>query len=132
MVISTRANRAKGRKSDDAAAPVATGASYEGLSGAEWKSIICRVVGTHCADGRDLSVWVGTLLTRISIRCRAAWHYFFQQILIFLARMPGLRNHLLEALDHAHSSARPYVRRHVITRTMLGLICAFKLFCLDG
>jgi hypothetical protein len=50
MVISTRANRAKGRKSDDVAAPVANGAAYEGLSGAEWKRLICLVVGIHCAD----------------------------------------------------------------------------------
>jgi hypothetical protein len=50
MVISTRANRAKGRTSDDVAAPVANGAAYEGLSGAEWKRLICLVVGVHCAD----------------------------------------------------------------------------------
>ncbi|SAK75703.1 hypothetical protein AWB76_04951 [Caballeronia temeraria] len=103
MVISTRANRAKGAKTYAEVAKLAQATSTpteSGLTCAEWARLACVMVGSE--ETVDPHATLAPLLTRIPEDSRAPLYFLFQQFLLFAVRRAANRNHMLKALNGLH------------------------------
>lgn len=99
MVISARANAAKGRKSFTEVAELSRGDPVDvsdGLTRLEWRRLACLMHGSDPAALRD--VVCGPLLTRLPFGCRAPLYFLFQQMLTDYVRPAAHRNGLVKVL----------------------------------
>lgn len=106
MVISVRANRAKGRKSFSDVKMLSSGdatEAIEGLSRREWARLACLM---HGADEIALQqVPCGPLLTQIPLGCRVPLYYLLQQVMLESARPASRRNAFLKAVEELQLGA---------------------------
>jgi hypothetical protein len=104
MVMSTKANGAKGAKHYVEIASLAAIPAHEtsnGLSGREWARIACLMVG---AEGlTDDAPALGPLLTRIPEDCRVPLFFLVQQMVLVAGRTSSLRNRMVRSLNRLHA-----------------------------
>ena len=103
MIISTRANRAKGAKNYNQVEKLAQGSpglTTGSLSCAEWARLACVMMGSE--ETISTQATLTPLLTRIPEDIRVPLFFLFQQFLLFSVRRAANRNHLLKALNGLH------------------------------
>jgi len=100
VVLSTRANKAKGRKDYADVAALARGdpnEEQERLTRRQWARLACLM---FASDAKCIAnVHCGALLTRLPQDCRAPLYYLVQQVLLVNCRPASTRNAMLRALD---------------------------------
>jgi hypothetical protein len=100
VVLSARANRAKGRKDYAGVAGLACGdpdEEFERLTRRQWARLACLM---FASDANSIAnVYCGALLTRLPQDCRAPLYYLVQQVLLVNCRPASTRNAMLRALD---------------------------------
>lgn len=115
MVISTRANRAKGAKDCSEVARLARNPAHavtDGLTAREWARVTCLMAGAD--DSMDVERSLGPLLTRIPEDSRVPLYFLLQHILLGAAGRSSIRNQRVRALN----------RLHPVTDKHLALCCA--------
>ncbi|MDR5806564.1 hypothetical protein [Caballeronia sp. LZ001] len=111
MVMSVKANKAKGAMSYQAVAEVASACAtgnaaavgLRRLSASEWVRLACVMVGA--ADVAEVESSLGPLLTTIPEDCRVPLYYVLQQMLLHSALCASKRNQVLKDLNRLQPSA---------------------------
>lgn len=118
MVMSVKANKAKGAKDYRAVAHLASAcatgnadaADLRGLSRSEWARLACVMVGA--ADVSDVESSLSPLLTKIPEDSRVPLYYVLQQMLLHSALHASERNRILKALNRLQPSAERRLSLH--------------------
>lgn len=132
IVISSKDNRIKGRRTYEDVAALARGAHpYSGLTQIEWAGLSCLKFGAHHLGDASADRSPGPLLTHVPPRCRAPPYFHFQQVLLDGVRNAELRNRLLRALNARHPDFNQR-RRLVIASERLSLLVQGGSICVSG